>query len=371
MDSLSWVAVTTVDDLRQRVQREIDRGLLPACQFAVAKDGELVTFETYGDATNDDRFVIFSSTKAFVASAIWLLMSEGKIDIRDRVAEYVPEFGANGKDKITVEQLLLHVAGFPSGFLNPFDWDDPIRRREVFGEWPLEWEPGSMYRYHALSSPWIQAELIERISGTDFRDFIHDRITGPLGLKSFRLGVAIEDQSNVRDLVCTGEVVTAQELNEAWGVADVPPSWMSQDLLLFLNDPKVRTTGIPGGGGVATAADVAMFYQGLLRSGIWDPSVIERVSTTTNTMPDDLGVPTTRCLGIQACGESGYGWWYGFGKDGSPRAFGHDGAGGQIAWVNPESGLSFCYLTNGLDRNILREKRRTLGIGSRAATLQA
>ena len=74
-------------------------------------------------------------------------------------------------------------------------------------------------------------------------------------------------------------------------------------------------------------------------------------------------------LGIQAAGDSGYGWCYGFGKDASPKAFGHDGAGGQIAWADPESGVSFCYLTNGLDRNILREKRRTLGIGSRAAKL--
>jgi CubicO group peptidase (beta-lactamase class C family) len=369
--SLSCASVTTVDALLHRVQREIDSGLLPACQVAIAKDGELVAFETFGDATNDDRFIIFSSTKAFVASAIWLLMSEGKIDISRRVSDYIPEFGANGKDAITIEQVLLHNAGFPSGFLNPFDWDDRTKRHEILASWPLEWEPGSMYRYHALSSSWVQAALIEHITDTDFRTFIHERITEPLGLKSFRLGVGVEEQSNTRDLVTTGEPVTAEELKEAWGVDEVPPTWLSQDLLLFLNDPEVRTVGIPGGGGISTAADVAMFYQGLLRSGIWDPSVIERATTTTNTMPDDLGVPTTRCLGIQACGDSGYGWWYGFGKDNSPRAFGHDGAGGQIAWVNPETGLSFCYLTNGLDRNILREKRRTLGIGSRAATLEA
>ena len=78
----------------------------------------------------------------------------------------------------------------------------------------------------------------------------------------------------------------------------------------------------------------------------------------------------SRCTGL-GCGESGFGWWYGFGKGSSPRAFGHDGAGGQIAWADPDSGLSFCYLTNGLDQNILREKRRTLGIGSRAAALIA
>jgi len=360
-----------VDDLLVRVQREIDAGLLPACQLAIAKGGELRTFETFGAATNDNRFIIFSSSKAFVASAIWMLITEGELDISRRVAELIPEFGDNGKQDITIEQVLLHVAGFPSGFLNPFDWDDRTKRHEILASWPLEWEPGSMYRYHALSSPWVQAALIEQITGTDFRAFIHDRITGPLGLKSFRLGVPIDDQADVKDLETTGEPVTAAELKEAWGVDEVPPTWLSQDLLLFLNDANVRTVGIPGGGGVSTAADVVMFYQGLLASELWDPSVIERVTTTTITMPDDLGVPTTRCLGIQAAGDSGYGWWYGFGKESSPRAFGHDGAGGQIAWANPETGVSFCYLTNGLDRNILREKRRTLGIGSRAAKLEA
>ncbi len=363
--------MTTVDGLRTRVQREIDAGILPACQIAAAKDGELIFFETFGDATNDNRFVIFSSTKAFTASAIWLLWSEGKIDISARVADLVPSFGANGKDTITVEQALFHIAGFPTAFLNPFDWDDHAKRHEIFASWPLEWEPGSKYSYHALSSSWVQAEIVEVLSGMDFRDFIRERIAQPLGLKRFQLGTALDEQDDVMDLVCTGEAVTQQELREAWGWDDVPTSWLSQELLLFLNDPNVRTVGIPAGGGISTAADIAMFYQGLIAGEIWDPSVVRRASETTITMPDDLGVPTTRCLGIQAKGETDFGWWYGFGKDNSPRAFGHDGAGGQIAWVNPETGLSFCYLTNGLDRNILREKRRTLGIGSRAATLEA
>jgi CubicO group peptidase (beta-lactamase class C family) len=360
-----------MDDLLLRARREVDEGLLPACQIAVAKDGELVAFETFGDATNDNRFVIFSSTKAFVASAVWLLWSEGELDITSRVADLVPEFGANGKDRITIEQVLFHIAGFPTAFLDPFGWDDRTKRREIFASWELEWEPGSKYRYHALSSSWVQAELIEVASGMDFRAFIHERITRPLGLERFRLGTPIDDQRDVMELVCTGEPVTASELEDAWGLGEVPSSWLSQDLLLFLNDPNVRTVGIPGGGGISTAADVAMFYQALLRSDLWDPSIVERATQTHNTMPDELGVPTTRCLGIQACGGSGFGWWYGFGKDAPPNAFGHDGAGGQIAWANPETGVSFCYLTSGLDRNILREKRRTLGIGSRAAKLWA
>jgi CubicO group peptidase (beta-lactamase class C family) len=142
-----------------------------------------------------------------------------------------------------------------------------------------------------------------------------------------------------------------------------------QSLLLVLNEPPIRAVGIPAGGGVTTAKDVVLFYQAVLQSVLWSPDVIRAATETTNTLPDPLGVPTTRGLGIQVCGDSGYGWWYGFGKDNSPRAFGHDGAAGQIAWADPDTGLSFCYLTNGIDNNVLREKRRTLAIGSRAAAL--
>ncbi|MGH2759050.1 MAG: serine hydrolase, partial [Actinomycetota bacterium] len=71
------VSSERLDDLLTRAQREIDEGLLPSCQIALAKDGQLVAFETYGDATNDTRYVIFSATKPFVASTVWHLLAEG------------------------------------------------------------------------------------------------------------------------------------------------------------------------------------------------------------------------------------------------------------------------------------------------------
>src|SRR5687768_2925329 len=96
------VDTAKLDGLLERARREIDDGLLPACQIAVAKDGKLVAFETFGGATNDDRFVIFSCTKGIVASAVWLLLSSGDLRLDQPVAEVVPEFGANGKEAITV-----------------------------------------------------------------------------------------------------------------------------------------------------------------------------------------------------------------------------------------------------------------------------
>ena len=113
-----------------RAQREIDEGRLPSCQLAFARDGEVVVSVTLGDATPDSRYVIFSATKPVVASAVWMLMGEGAIDVTRRVAEVVPEFGANGKDEITIEQVMLHTSGFPAPF-GPLKWDDRDRRPRV------------------------------------------------------------------------------------------------------------------------------------------------------------------------------------------------------------------------------------------------
>src|SRR5919106_6780344 len=108
-----------LDALHTRVTREIDAGLLPSCQFALARDGRLAAFETIGDAGPDTRYVIFSATKALIASACWLLIGEGSLDVERRVAEYIPEFATNGKDVVTVEQVMLHTSGFPRAPLGP------------------------------------------------------------------------------------------------------------------------------------------------------------------------------------------------------------------------------------------------------------
>lgn len=359
-----------LDALLVRARREIDEGLLPSCQFALAREDKLVAFATYGDAPADARYCIMSSTKAFVASAIWLLLGEGKLSVSDRVADHVPEFGGNGKQDVTLEQVLLHTSGFPNAFLNPFDWDDRAKRLETFAAWELEWEPGSRYRYHGLSGAWVLAELIERLGGCDYRTFVRERVVRPVGLERFELGTAPKDQGDVQELVRVGELPSREELEAAWGISEIPAAWISHDQLLFLNDPGVRAVGIPAGGGISTAADVALFYQALLHNPAdrWDTDVLAECTRLHHALPDDVGVPAPRGLGVQvADGEGAARLWRGFGHTNSTRAFGHDGAGGMIAWADPETGISFCYLTNGLDDNLVRQKRRMVGLASRAA----
>ena len=109
-------------------------------------------------------------------------MGEGAIDVTRRVAEVIPEFGANGKDAITIEQVMLHTSGFPRAPFAPLEWDDRDRRLARFANWRCNWEPGTRFEYHPTSAHWVLAELIERVTGSDFRDFVRTRVIEPLRL---------------------------------------------------------------------------------------------------------------------------------------------------------------------------------------------
>jgi len=361
-----------LDALRTRVQQEVDAGLLPSCQFALARHGRLAAFEAYGRATTDSRYLVFSATKAIVASTVWQLIAEGLLDVDSPVADHIPGFGGNGKDVITVEQVMLHIAGFPYAPLGPPAWDTSEGRSAAFAEWRLNWEPGSRYEYHATSAHWVLAELIERLAGQDYRDAVEQRVTRPLGLPRV-LGLPEDRQDGIVDLELCGEPTPPEELQTAFGLAELPETDVTDDVLLALNLPLVRAVGIPGGGGIATAATMALFYQGLLHNdrGLWDPAVLaDATGRIRTTLPDPVtGVPVNRGLGVVIAGDDGKAHQRagGFGHTNGPRSFGHDGAGGQIAWADPDTGLSFCYLTNGNDAHILRQRRRTVGIASRAA----
>jgi CubicO group peptidase (beta-lactamase class C family) len=360
-----------LDELRTRMRREIDSGLLPSCQFALARDGKLAAFETVGAATPETRYVIFSATKAFVASACWQLIGEGSLDLRRRVAEYIPEFATNGKDVITVEQVMLHTSGFPRAPLGPPDWYDRDRRLAKFAKWRLNWEPGTAHEYHPTSAHWVLAELIERNDGRDYRDAVHERVTQPLGLPRV-LGIPPDDQDGIAELSLRGEPASRDEMEAIFGMPELPVTEVTDEALLSFNRPEIRALGVPGGGGIATAATVALFYQALLHDPdkLWDPDVLaDATGNVRNTFPDflALGAPANRALGVVVAGDDGNANKRGFGHTQSPRTFGHNGAGGQIAWADPESGISFCYVTNGRDRNPIREGRRGIGISSRAA----
>src|ERR1700732_4787465 len=212
-----------VDALFERADREVNEGLLPSCQIAIARNGKVGGMRTFGQAvqggadrpaTNDTLYIIFSCTKAIMSAAAWLLIGEGKLDVRERVSDIVPEFGTNGKDVITVEQLFLHTAGFPNAPYAQNEWIDRANRLERFAKWRPEFPPGSRYFYHPTSGFWVIAEIIERRAGMDFRQFVRERIALPLGLPGMYLGLPPELNHRVADLVYLGEALSNEELRK-------------------------------------------------------------------------------------------------------------------------------------------------------------
>ncbi|MGH9274955.1 MAG: serine hydrolase domain-containing protein [Acidimicrobiales bacterium] len=366
---------SAVDALLTRARREVDEGLLPSCQLALALDGEVVVEEAFGDATVDTRYTMFSATKPVVASVVWQLMGEGLLQPEMLIGDLIPEFATNGKDAITLDHVLLHTAGFPHAPLGPPLWDTHEGRRQAYGTWRLNWDVGSRYEYHPTAAHWVLADVIHAVTGEDHRDAIRRRVTEPLGLNALAVGVPAADQGDIVDVVLCGEAATPDELESAIGVRSIDVGEVTDDALLSLSRPAAREVGLPGGGGISTAADLARFYQALLHDpkGLWDPGVLHDVtSVVRNTFPDPmLRVPANRTRGLIVAGDDGRSNLRGLGRTVSAAAFGHNGAAGQVAWADPATGLSFAYLTNGRDMHFVREHRRTTALGSLAACCAA
>jgi CubicO group peptidase (beta-lactamase class C family) len=139
---------------------------------------------------------------------------------------------------------------------------------------------------------------------------------------------------------------------------------------MMFTRPENRAVGVPGAGGVMRAADLALYYQAIMHDdgAIWDPAVLADVTgNVRNRFVDPMTrTPTSRTLGLVTAGDDGFAAVRGFGHTTSPRAFGHGGAAGQIAWGDPETGLSFGFCTNGNDIDLLRQWRRGVALSSRA-----
>jgi CubicO group peptidase (beta-lactamase class C family) len=358
-----------------RAARDVEQGLIPGAQVAVARNGKIAGMRSFGTAiqggeekpvTEETLFCIFSCTKAVVAAAVWTLFEDGLLSLEERVADIIPEFGTNGKDVITVEQLLLHTGGFPQAPFRPEYWGDREKLLNALSEWHLNWEPGTRYEYHATSAHWVLAEIIHRRTGKDYKTYISERITGPMGLPEVFVGVPPEHDHRYAEIRWMGEMTPPPG---GWG--EVTP-----EAVEGFNKPSTRRAGVPGGGGVTGAAELAMFYQVLLNGGlapdgtrILKPETID-FALKVRTRPDHtdpvFGHPANRGLSIIIAGDDGKAFMRGFGRVASPRAFGHGGAGGQIAFGDPETGISVGYVTNGFN-DWMTSGRRIIAISSLAA----
>ena len=365
-----------------RAKRDVDDGTLPSAQIAIARHGKLAGMRTYGSAvqggaekpaTADTMYHFFSSTKAVVAAAVWVLFEDGQLRLDEKVADIIPEFGTNDKDTIDIETMMLHAGGFPLAPFKADDWTDRAALLHAFSQWRLNWPVDSRYEYHATSMHWVLTEILERRGGLPWKEFIRERITGPMGLPELFIGCPLPQQHRVADVVYVTPPVMPPG---GWG--EVTP-----EAILRFNEPAARAAGNPGGGAVASAATMALFYQPLINGGqtadgtrIMKSETVEfgtkvrarphHIDLSLKYIDPSLNVNTNRALGVVVAGGDGNAVYRGFGRACSPRAFGHGGAGGQIAWGDPETGISIGYATNGFV-NAIAMGRRITALGSLAA----
>jgi len=334
-----------LERLYEQIDRHIQAGWYPGAAIAMARRGVLVAARSFGvarlaaantpavGATEQTLWLLYSQTKPVTSSAIWHLVEHGKLRFHDAVADYIPEFSRHGKAKVTIYHLLSHQAGYPDANVPPEAWEDHRLMRECVCNFTLDWEPGARVMYHSAASHWTQAALIEAVTGQDYRDFIRENILQPLSLNNICVGVpdALHDK-----------VAGAYQRTETGGHEALPDR----------NTPAFWRAGVPGGGGYATATDLAAFYQMLLNLGtlngtrVLGPRTIQYVTRnhTGDRIDARFGMPMHRGLGVHVRGTTAL--IRGLGSTAAPNVFGHGGAGTSYSWADPGTGVSFTYLTN-------------------------
>jgi CubicO group peptidase (beta-lactamase class C family) len=160
-------------------------------QLSVLRNGEVVLDRTFG-CRPDALFWIFSTSKPFVALLVHQLAERGELALDDAVARYRPEFGQQGKDTITIRQVLQHRSGLPVArslardALAATSWRRSVR---AIDQARPSWPRGQVPAYHILSYGFILGELVQRITHADVRDVLRSELLDPLGLTDTHLGL--------------------------------------------------------------------------------------------------------------------------------------------------------------------------------------
>jgi CubicO group peptidase (beta-lactamase class C family) len=232
---------------------------------------------------------------------------------------------------------LTHSAGIPFAPLGYPKMLDRDSRLAAFGRWRLDWPPGSQLQFHLTSAAWVIAELVERRTGLTFAEYLRTAIVEPLGLGLILPLPAQQYETALAVPIATDRTSDDQQV-DPWG------PW-------YLANPEVLAGGEPSHSIVATAADVALLSQALFHSGLWDQATVDdaiRIRRSQAPPGEQIygGSDEIANVGLfcMVSGTNGGSWTP---RTGSPRTFGHTGAPCQLGFMDPETGTSFAYLTNG------------------------
>lgn len=334
--------------LYARVETDVAAGLYPGAAIAMARHGQVVLSANFGlarlatnetpaqKADSETLWLLYSQTKPVTSCAIWILAERGELSLHTPVAFYIPEFARNGKENLTIYHLLTHQAGFPNAMVPEEAWSDHDLLRQTVCDFSLDFEPGSKVFYHSYAAHWVLAALIEATTKKDFRQYISDEILKPLALNDFYVGVP---ESEHHRLV---------------GAYYCPDAKENTNHVTDRNFDKKSfyQSGMPGAGGYATAADVVSFYQMLLNQGthngtrLLSPRMVQYVTAnhTEDRIDHFFGTPMHRAMGVHLRGNTPS--IRGLGSTAYKQTYGHGGVGTSYSFADPNSGVSFTYLTN-------------------------
>ena len=332
--------------------RHLGKGQHPGAGVAVYVDGDLVLDMVGGMMSDrhpspvdgDTLFRVFSCSKPVAAAALWVLKDRGELDWDDPVARHWPEFGANNKGDVTIEQVLTHRAGLPvaPAGLGWFDFADWGRMLDAIEDAELQYESGTRIEYHEHTYGWLVGELVARVSGMPVNRFFEEEVLRPLGMND------------------TWFVLPDSEIDNVSPVTAMPES--EHDLFaLSVNDENSYTALFPAGNCFATARDMARFYAVLTAGGMvgdvrWlsEQTVEEVTSCWADMIDEETGRRRRMGLGMRlAEGEFDK-----FGTTGEASTFGHGGFGSCETWGDPALKVSAAYLTNGLQSREVDDQRQ-------------
>jgi uncharacterized protein YbbC (DUF1343 family) len=336
------------------VAEGLRRKLMPGCVVLLARRQKVVFLKAYGSRqlkptvepmTVHTVFDMASITKPMAtATSVMKLIEQGKLELTAPVSKYIPEFAANGKGEVTVLQLLTHQAGLiPDNSIK--DYNDGVE--EAFKRiYNLKFytPPGKKFVYTDVGFI-LLADLVKRVSGLDVNEFSKQHIFAPLGMREtgylpgppLRKRAALTEQRN-------GE-------------------WMQGEV----HDPRAfRLGGIAGHAGLfSTAQDIAV-YAAMMKNGGQLNGVRILKADTVRQMTDAYKIADGNQRGLGWDKQSGFS--YNKGDLMSPSAFGHGGFTGTVLWMDPQSDLTFVFLSNRVHPNGKGSVNR---LAARIATIAA
>jgi len=298
----------------------------------------------------------FSTTKGIAAALVHRLADQGLLDVNQPVATYWPAFGAAGKDRMTVAQMLAHSGGL-HGVRDIVDHaEDMLDHRgmaERLAAATPSPKPGDECGYHGLTFGWLVSGLVESLTGEDVRDVLAREVAEPLGITDGLWFGAPESQRDrlarlIPDLSRTTDWAerVIEGINRRWPGSRHAEAFLVPGISSVIFSDRVHDTAFPAVNGAFTARALARVYGALANGG----------SVNGHRL---MSAETIRAAGRVQRRDRDYilripmrwrmGWHQAFIVGRFPRlGFGHFGFGGSGAWADPETGMSIAFVTNRL-----------------------